>query len=322
MASEAGRRVVLGSFALTATAFGIAVLVLGAGAAVAVYSGWADVETARHFGIGVAGGVAAVAAAFALLPVLARFSHLGEEISFLELCDPGAPLLRELRESAGGTYNHSIMTGAMAEAAARSIGANALLARVGSYYHDIGKLARPQFFSENQAGLRNPHDGADPEQSVLVITAHVHEGVAMAERARLPRPVVDIIAQHHGTSLVSFFYRKATAGGASADPARFRYQEVLPQTREAAIVMLADASEAMVRGLDESGPVQIEAAVRRIAAAKEADGQLSESGMSESDVESTVVTCVKMLSGLRHSRIAYPDDAEGQHDAGDGQLEP
>jgi hypothetical protein len=287
-----------------------------------VAAGWVEATSAAHFAAGVAGGVATVGLAFVLLPVLARFSRAGEEISLMELCDPGSPLLRELRELAGGTYNHSIMTGALAEACARSIGADALLARVGAYYHDIGKLERPRFFSENQAGLRNPHDGAGPQQSVMVITAHVREGVEMAQRAGLPQPVIDIIAQHHGTSLVSYFYRKATAGGAQADESLFRYDGTLPRSREAGIVMLADAAEATVRGLSDSGPAQIEAAVRRVAAAKMRDGQLAESGLSGSDIEESVLACAKMLSGLRHSRVAYPEDPEGEPDAGDSQLEP
>ena len=313
---------VLGSFALTATAFGFAVALLGVGALIAFYTGRVSADAIGHFGAGVAGGAVAVAVAFLLLPLLARFSRLGEEISLRELCDPGAPLLRELSEHAGGTYNHSVMAGALAEASARSIGASPLLARVGAYYHDIGKLVRPQFFTENQLGLRNPHDGAGPEQSVMVITAHVREGVEMARQARLPEPVIDIIAQHHGTSLVAYFYRKASVGGVPADEALYRYDGVLPKSREAAIVMLADAAEAIVRGLADPGPVQIEAAVRRIARTKVADGQLADSGMSESDIEAVVVACAKMLSGLRHSRVAYPEDTEGEQDAGHSQLEP
>lgn len=322
MASEAGRSVVLGSFALAATSLGLAVALLGAGTAFVVNSGRLGSETAGHFAVGVAGGVLAVGLAFALLPLLARFSRLGEKISLLELCDPGTPLLRELREEAGGTYNHSIMAGALAEAAARAIGANALLTRVGAYYHDIGKLARPRFFAENQLGLRNPHDGADPAQSAMVITAHVREGVEMAQRAGLPQPVIDIIAEHHGTSLVTYFYRRASADGAVPDESRFRYEGARPHTREAALVMLADAAEATVRGLSDPGPVQIEAAVRRSMRSKLADGQFSESGMSESDIEVAVLACAKMLSGLRHSRVAYPEDAEGDDDAGDSQLQP
>jgi putative nucleotidyltransferase with HDIG domain len=322
MSSDAGRRVVLGAFALTGACFGAAALVLAAAVFVSVRLGWLAGDVARPLVLGVAACVAAATVAFALLPVLARFSRVGDDVRLLEMCDPGSPLLRELMENADGTYNHSIMTGALAETAARSIGANALLARVGAYYHDIGKLVRPQFFAENQSGRRNPHDGAAPAQSAFIITAHVREGVALAEQAGLPRPVIDIIAEHHGTSLVTYFYRKATAGGASVDEAPFRYEGVLPRSREAALVMLADAAEASVRGLSEAGALQIESAVRRVVDTKTADGQLASSGMSDDDVEAAVVTYAKMLAGLRHSRVEYPDDAEGDRDAGHSQLEP
>jgi putative nucleotidyltransferase with HDIG domain len=322
MSSDAGRRVVLGAFALTGACFGAAALIVSVSAFVAVKAGWLGGEAAVPLALGVAACVVAAAVAFALLPVLARFSRVGDDVRLLELCDPGSPLLKELMDRADGTYSHSIMTGALAEAAARAIGANALLARVGAYYHDIGKLVRPQFFAENQSGRRNPHDGAAPAQSAFIITAHVREGVALADRAGLPGPVIDIIAEHHGTSLVSYFYRKATAGGASVDEAPFRYEGRLPGSREAALVMLADSAEASVRGLAEAGAVQIDATVRRVVEAKAADGQLAFSGMSDQDVEAAVATYAKMLTGLRHSRVEYPDDAEGVRDASHSQLEP
>jgi putative nucleotidyltransferase with HDIG domain len=321
MASETGRVLVWGAFSLIATCFLGATVVLAAVVLAAMLSGHIAGDAARRVALGVGSGLATVVVAAAMVPVLARFSRLGDRVRLLELCDPGAPLLRELMERAGGTYNHSIMAGSLAEAAARAIGADALLARVGAYYHDIGKLSRPQFFAENQMGLRNPHDGAAPQQSAFIITAHVREGVELAEREGLPRPIVDIIAQHHGTSLVTYFYRKASAGGVHVDEDLFRYEGELPRTREAALVMLADASEAIARGLADPGPVQIEAAVRKVVAIKENDGQLASSGMSEDDVEATVVTYAKMLAGLRHARVDYPDDAEGDQDAGYSQLE-
>jgi putative nucleotidyltransferase with HDIG domain len=322
MASDAGRRVVFGSFALIALCFAVAAVLIATAVLLAASTGLLLWDAVGPLAAGVAGGIATIALAFLLLPVLARFSRPGDDLRLLELCDPGSPLLRELMERAGGTYNHSIMTGALAEAAARAIGANALLARVGSYYHDIGKLERPQFFAENQSGLRNPHDAAAPEQSAFIITAHLRDGVALAERARLPRPVIDIIAQHHGTSLVTYFYRRAQAGGVQVDEGPFRYEGEQPRSREAALVMLADAAEASARGLTDAGPAQIEGIVRRVVAGKAADGQLAASGMSDEDIEVAVVTYAKMLAGLRHSRVDYPDDAEGDKDAGHSQLEP
>jgi putative nucleotidyltransferase with HDIG domain len=224
-------------------------------------------------------------------------------------------------EAAPGTYNHSIMTGAMAEAAAHEIGANALLARAGAYYHDIGKIDRPRFFAENQMGTHNPHDAASPEQSALVIISHVRDGVERAAHARLPLPVIDIIGQHHGSSLVTFFYRKAAACGLVVNEAPFRYPGTPPHSREAAIVMLADASEAAGRALADCGPVQLEAAVRRIVEAKRADGQLDDSGMTDSDVETMVTIFSRMLSGQKHARTEYPESpSEGTQDVGASQL--
>jgi len=322
MASDAGRRVVLGSFALIALCFAVGAALVVVAAAIAESRGSLAGDAVGPLELGIAGGAVTIALAFLLLPLLARFTRPGDDLRLLELCDPGQPLLRDLMERAGGTYNHSIMTGALVEAAARSIGANALLARVGAYYHDIGKLERPQFFVENQSGIRNPHDAAAPAQSAFIITAHVRDGVARAEKAGLPRAVIEIIAQHHGTSLVTYFYRKASAGGVAVDEGPFRYEGEPPSSREAALVMLADAAEASVRGLADAGPVQIEAAIRRVVATKSADGQLVASGMSDEDIEAAVVAYAKMLAGLRHARVEYPDDAEGDADAGHSQLQP
>jgi len=308
MASDAGRRVVFGSFALIALCFALASILVALAVGVAASTGWVVSDAIGPLAVGIVGGAAVLLLSFLLLPMLARFTRPGDDLRLLELCDPGSPLLRELMERADGTYNHSIMTGALAEAAARATGANALLARVGAYYHDVGKLVRPQFFAENQSGRRNPHDGAAPAQSAFIITAHVREGVELAERAGLPRPVIDIIAQHHGTSLVTYFYRKASASGAEVDEAPFRYEGEPPRTREAALVMLADAAEASARGLTDAGPAQIEGVVRRVVATKIADGQLATSGMSEEDIEAAVVAYAKMLAGLRHGRVEYPEE--------------
>jgi putative nucleotidyltransferase with HDIG domain len=310
MATEAGRRVVLGVFWLTSVAFALGVLLLGTLTLLGLRAGWLSSGAAAHVGLGMVGGLFAVLIAFVLLPVMGRLSRLGDAVRLLELCDPGAPLLRTLMQTAPGTYNHSIMVGSMAEAAADAIGADALLARVGAYYHDIGKIARPQFFTENQMGLRNPHDAAPPEQSAFIITAHVRDGVAMAQHARLPLPVIDIIEQHHGTSLVAYFYGKASSGGLDVDETPFRYEGALPASREAALVMLADVAEAAGRALADCGPAKIEETVRRVVECKRADGQLVDSGMSEADVEEAVVVYAKMLTVLRHARVEYPDALE------------
>jgi cyclic-di-AMP phosphodiesterase PgpH len=310
MSSEAGRRVVAGLVVLASASCVVAIVAVGAAIYLAVRLGWTSAPSVEHVVWGMLAAVLVLGIAFVLLPAFGLLSGLGDNVHLMEMCDPGAPLLHDLMEIAPGTYNHSIMAGSLAETAAHEIGADALLARVGAYYHDIGKLARPQFFAENQLGLRNPHDGAAPEQSAFIITAHVREGAQMAERERLPRKVIDIIEQHHGTSLVSFFYRKATACGLEIDEAPFRYEGKVPQSREAALVMLADAAEAAGRALADCGPAQIEEAVRRVVEAKRADGQLDESGMSDADVDETIAVYAKMLSGQRHSRVAYPDAPE------------
>ena len=325
MATEAGRRVVSDVVLLTAACFGVAALVLAFAALTATSLGWLPRESFRQLEVGFGGGLLAVIAAFLMLPVLGRLSRLGDDVRLLELCDPGAPLLRELNDRAPGTYQHSITAGTLAEAAARVIGADALLTRVGSYYHDIGKSVRPYFFAENQIGARNPHDDASPAQSAFIITAHVREGVVLARRARLPEPVIEIIDQHHGSSLVTYFYRKASAAcGIAVDEAGFRYDGAKPQSREAALVMLADAAEAAGRTATDSGAVAIERAVRKVTATKVDDGQLAESCMSESDIEAAVLVYAKMLASVRHARVEYPDDpaAEGSEDAGPGEIEP
>jgi putative nucleotidyltransferase with HDIG domain len=322
MATDAGRRVADDVFRLTVIGLAGAVALMALIALVAYAFGWLQSDTLGHLAVGAIGGGLAVAGAFASLPMIGRLSGLGDDVRLLEVCDPGAPLLRELMEAAPGTYNHSIMAGAMAEAAAHEIGADALLARAGAYYHDIGKLDRPRFFAENQLASRNPHDGATPEQSALVIISHVSDGVDRARRERLPESVIDIIQQHHGTSLVTFFYRKAAACGLVVNEAPFRYSGVLPRTREAALVMLADSAEAAGRALADCGPVQMEDAVRRITEAKRRDGQLISSGLSDADIEVTVAVYAKMLSGQRHARMEYPDAAvEGATDAGESQLD-
>jgi putative nucleotidyltransferase with HDIG domain len=310
MATAAGRSVVTRVFWLTLASLAIALVLVAVAAVLAIQMGLVGSDEAEHVVAGMVAGLLVVAVAFLLLPAMGRLSRLGDDVRLLELCDPGAPLLRELMEVAPGTYNHSIIAGSMAEAAAHQIGANALLTRVGAYYHDIGKIARPQFFAENQMGMRNPHDGAPPEQSAFIITAHVREGAVMAERARLPRPVIDIIEQHHGTSLVVYFYRKASSCGLEVDEAPFRYEGVLPASREAALVMLADAAEAAGRTLADCGPVQIESAVRRVVDAKRADGQLRRSGLTDDEVEEAIAVYARMLSGMRHTRVEYPDSLE------------
>ncbi|MDP2181416.1 MAG: HDIG domain-containing protein [Actinomycetota bacterium] len=253
------------------------------------------------------GGMISAVLGYGLLPFFEHIFGVTTDIRLLELGSPGHPLMRELMTKAPGTYSHSVMTGNLAEAAAEAISANPLLARVGAYYHDIGKSRRPGFFVENQAGSENPHDSTAPNLSALIITAHVREGLELAEQHGLPREIVDIIRQHHGTSLVSYFYSKAAEGEGPVYEADFRYDGERPQSREAALVMLADSSEAAVRAVRKPTLPRIEATVRKIVDGKVADGQLVDAQLTLADIERIVKVYSRMLASMYHPRIEYPD---------------
>lgn len=290
--------------------FYVGLFLVGSGAtigAVATLASGANADFLTSAGWGAIGGMLAAVLGWGLLPFLEHLFGVTTDVRLLELGNPAHPLLRALMVEAPGTYSHSIMTANLCEAAAEAIGANSLLARVGAYYHDIGKMRRPGFFVENQGGGENPHDGTTPTLSALIITAHVREGVDLAVQHKLPREIVDIIQQHHGTSLVSFFYNKAAEGDGPVLEADFRYDGEKPQSREAALVMLADSSEAAVRAVKKPSPTRIEAAVRRIVEAKVADGQLDDANLTLSDIERVVKTYSKMLASVYHPRVEYPD---------------
>lgn len=246
--------------------------------------------------------------ALGLLPFLESAFHMTTAIRLLELSNPNHPLLKKLMQKAPGTYNHSIMTANLSEAAAQSVNGNPLLSRVAGYFHDIGKLKRPLFFVENQVAGENPHDKTSPALSRLIIASHVKDGVDIAREHRLPPEVVSIIAQHHGNSLVSFFYQKAKdeSNGEIHDEA-FRYSGAKPQTKEAAIVMLADSVEAAARSLSKPTPQRIEQMVRSVIKSKFEDGQLDESELTFHEIEKIVNAFVQVLQGFYHSRIEYPN---------------
>jgi len=257
---------------------------------------------------GAIGGMIAAVLGYGLLPFFEHLFGVTTDIRLLELGNPASPLLRELMVNAPGTYSHSVMAGNLAEAAAEAIGANPLLARVGAYYHDIGKIRRPGFFVENQAGSENPHDHTTPTLSALIITAHVREGLELAEKYKLPSEITDIIRQHHGNSLVQYFYNKAAEGGEGpVYEADFRYDGLRPQSREAALVMLADSAEAAVRTIKKPTLPRIEAVVRRIVDDKVADHQLDDADLTLADIERIVKVYAKMLASIYHPRIEYPE---------------
>lgn len=256
-------------------------------------------------GSGVGGAILVVG----LLPYLEGLTGITTTFKLLELANPSQPLLRELQLKAPGTYHHSILVGNLAEAAAEAIGADALLVRVGSYYHDIGKTKRPYFFIENQLGMANQHDRISPRLSALVITAHVKEGLDMAREAKLPAAIQDFIATHHGTSLVSYFYHQAVQaeGARQVVEEHFRYPGPRPRTKETGIVMLADGVEASCRSLKNPTPDQIEQMVRKIVDKRLGDGELSEAPLTLKEIEVASAAFVRVLSGLFHHRIEYPD---------------
>ncbi|HHY59606.1 MAG TPA: HDIG domain-containing protein, partial [Clostridia bacterium] len=246
------------------------------------------------------------------LPFLETTFGITTSLRLLEMSNPNQPLLKRLLLEAPGTYHHSILVGNLAEAAADAVRADGLLARVGAYYHDIGKLKRPYFFIENQLTAENPHDKLSPTLSNLIIMAHVKDGLELAKEHQLPKVVTDIIAQHHGTSLISFFYNKAVnqAQEGRHDPVSeddFRYEGPKPQTKEAAIVMLADSVEAAVRSIQKSNPGRMEATVRRVIKEKLEDGQLEECELTFKELDIIAQAFVRVLSGFFHSRIEYPE---------------
>lgn len=251
-------------------------------------------------------GASAAVISLGLVHLLSFALGITTRIQLLELAQPEHPLLRRLQEEAPGTYHHSMLVGALAERAAVGIGADALLARVGAYYHDIGKLAMPGYYIENMLDDRpSPHDGLPPEESARIIRAHVANGVELARKHRLPEPVRDFIPQHHGTRLVSYFYRQAAAAGAQPDPADFRYEGPRPQSREAAIVMLADSCEAVIRAAGGQS-ADIDAAVDAILAERLAEGQLDDCDITLRDLQVVARTFKATLRAVYHPRVKYP----------------
>jgi len=279
-----------------------------------------------RFGSGAAWGLAnaalSIVVTIGLLTIYEMVFNLPTPQKLLELGDPTRPLLKELMMKAPGTYNHSIIMGNIAEAAAEAIGANQLLARVGAYYHDIGKLHRPDYFIENQFHVQNPHDRLTPGLSRLAITAHVKDGVALATEEGLPPDIIDIIKEHHGTTVLAFFYHKAkeAAKEGPVDEESYRYAGHKPASREAAIVMLADSVEAAVRALPNPTPRRIKTVIRDIFDQRLRDGQLSESRMTFGDLEKVRQVFEKSLQGFGAMRIAYPSDAKKKPGAGSNAL--
>ncbi len=258
----------------------------------------------------VLGIVNGVASSFLTVGALHWFEwgfRITSSVRLLELSNPNRPLLKRLLMEAPGTYHHSILVGNLAEAAAEAVQADATLVRVAAMYHDIGKLKRPYFFIENQFTQDNPHDKIAPTLSSLIITSHIKDGLELAKENKLPQQIQDIIMQHHGDGLVSFFYHKAREEKDEVPEEAFHYEGPRPQTKEAALVTLADNVEAAVRSMKQPTPGRVEGLVRKIIKDKLNDGQLDQCDLTFQDLDRIAMAFVRVLSGIFHSRVEYPE---------------
>jgi putative nucleotidyltransferase with HDIG domain len=258
-------------------------------------------------------GLACVFIVPGLLPPLERLFGITTDIQLLEYSDLNNEVLSRMAIEVPATYAHSLMLGQLAEAAADAIGANGLLARVSAYYHDIGKLRRPEYFSENQTN-GNVHDTLTPRLSARAIAAHVLQGAEMAREAHLPKPIIDGIVEHHGTSLISFFYQQAVAQCKHGDVREedFRYPGPKPQSRETAILMICDAVESGVRSIKNPNEDRVREFVDKIVAARAADRQFDESDLTLKDLDVIADVVTKRILTSLHTRIAYPEPDRGE----------
>ena len=265
---------------------------------------------ARQAAIAFASGLLTAAAASLMLPALESLFKITTDIRLLELSNLNAPILRRLSVEAPGTYHHSLMVATLAEAAAEAIGANPLLARVGAYYHDLGKVLKPEYFVENQAFGMNKHENLSPSMSCLIIASHIKDGFELAREIGLAEKIRDMIPQHHGTRIMTYFFQKAKDSpddrNQDVEEVDFRYPGPKPQSKEAAIMMMADSVEAASRTLTNPTPAQIQGMVNRLVDAIVADNQFDECEITMRDIRLVKESFVKVLSGLYHRRIDYP----------------
>lgn len=252
-------------------------------------------------------GITSAVLTIGLLPFFEAGFGILSTMRLIELSNPNHPLLRKILTEAPGTYHHSVMVANLSESACEAIGANGLLARVGCYYHDIGKTNRPQFFIENQMNIENPHDRLPPQTSKNIIIAHATDGAEILRKYKLPKEIVDIAEQHHGTTCLKFFYHKAKENGLDIEEKDYRYPGPKAQTKETAIIGIADSVEAAVRSMSSPNPEQIEGLVRNIIADRLQDGQLNECDLTLKELEIVANTLCETLKGIFHSRIEYPE---------------
>lgn len=271
------------------------------------------------FGFTVASGLLTAVLVIGLMPFFEASFGILSPLKLVELSNPNHPLLRKLLTETPGTYHHSVMVGNLSETAAESVGANGLLCRVGSYYHDIGKTKRPSYFIENQVNMSNPHDHIEPALSKSIIVAHARDGVDMLKEYKIPKPIRDIAEQHHGTTLLKFFYFKAKKlqeeGAEPIPEEEYRYPGPNAQSKEAAIVGIADGVEAAVRSLRNPSIEQIDTMVRKIIKDRLDDGQFNECDLTLKELDKIAKTLNETLLGIFHSRIEYPADASAKNES-------
>jgi len=258
---------------------------------------------------GLVNGLLSAILAMGLLPFLESGFGITTVIRLLELSNSSHPLLKQLIMEAPGTYNHSVLVGNLAEAAADAIGADGLLVRVASYYHDVGKLKRPHFYIENQRPGENPHDKLQPTLSALIITSHPSDSVKMLKEQHFPQEIIDIVEQHHGAGVLKYFYHRAKENALNPEDVKiddYRYKGRRPQTKEAALVMLADSVQAAVQALSSGDKQQIENRIHEVIQGKVDEGQLNEAPLTFRDLNTIEQTFLTVLSGMHHTRISYP----------------
>lgn len=254
-----------------------------------------------------------------VLPTIERAFNVTTGLTLIELRDPKQPLLKELQQRAPGTYNHALTVASIAEAAADAIGADSLLTYVGALYHDVGKMNKPEYFVENQAGGPNKHDRLSPAMSLLVVVGHVKDGMELAREYRIPRSLQHFIESHHGTTLVEYFFHRAkqqalASAGGDAEEAQmpnefeYRYPGPKPRTREAAILMVCDATESAARAMPDPTPAKLDALVRSIADKRLADGQFDDCELTLKDLHAIVESVSRTLAGMYHARVQYPGE--------------
>lgn len=278
-----------------------------------VQNNW--IELGMNVGFAFLSGFIAAVVTIGLLPFFEAPFGILSTTKLIELSNPNHPLLRKILVEAPGTYHHSVVVGNLAEAACETIGENGLLARVGAYYHDLGKTKRPHFFIENQMGLGNPHDKISPQLSKTIIIAHPYDGAELLREYKMPKEMIDICEQHHGTTLLKYFYHKANEKADQPIPeSQFRYPGPKAQTKVSAIVGIADSVEAAVRTIQKPTPDKIEALVRKIIRDRLEDGQFDESDLTLRELDQVAVSICETLKGTFHQRIEYPEEVKGKGD--------